>query len=118
MNPEISSLGSSSTDRKSLGVKKKNGDPLLCVQRRKVSALSPELVLETAVCKRASEVAWFSCVGASLTPRRWPTQTTSPANCTREMTGRQKAQSDSAALPKITEGKPSRTSISIHEPLM
>ena len=31
-------------------------------------AFSPELVLEKAVCKRASGVAWFSCVGASLNP--------------------------------------------------
>lgn len=31
-------------------------------------AFSPGLVLETAVCKRANGVAWFSCVGASLDP--------------------------------------------------
>lgn len=56
----------------------------------------------------------FLCRGIPK-PRRWLIQTTSPANCTREMIGRQKAQSDGAALPKISEGKSSRTSISIHE---
>lgn len=46
----------------------KKWQPLaLCSSRRKF-AFSPGLVLETSVCKRASGVAWFSYVGASLNP--------------------------------------------------
>lgn len=55
-----------SNDRKSL-VNKKWQPLALCLRRRQL-AFSPGLVLATAVCKRASGVAWFSCVGASLNP--------------------------------------------------
>lgn len=52
-----------------LELKKINGDPPLALcSRGKQFAFSPGLVLETAVCTRASGVAWFSCVGASLNP--------------------------------------------------
>lgn len=42
--------------------------PLLFVQEGNDLAFSPGTVLETPVCKRASGVAWFFCVGASLNP--------------------------------------------------
>lgn len=45
----------------------KNDNFALCLRTRQL-AFSPGLVLEKAVCKRASGVAWFSCVGASLNP--------------------------------------------------
>lgn len=56
----------------------------------------------------------FLCRGIPK-PCRRPFQTTSPASCTGEMIGRQKAESDGAAVFKESEGKSSRTSISIRE---
>lgn len=64
-HPEISSLGSYSNVRKK-SLANEKGQPLALCWRH--FAFSPGLVLETAVCKRANGVAWFSCVGASLNP--------------------------------------------------